>query len=311
MAEHTIGKYKIHTFETPPKGFDPLTATPAEHLRYGMPRRPDPVKEARAALLWTRAMHKYRGLKFNHVVPEFKELHTHIHGPNKRKNAATKGLVHDSSFNWSGTVLFTDPAVDPFVWMFGQWTVPNAYSPNPADGNTYYSSAWLGIDGDGSNDVLQAGTETDVTGNGPASSYAWMEWFPAYSVGISNFPFAPGDSATLLICSTGPTSAWFSFGNMTSMQYTSFTLTAPAGTTLIGNCAEAIVERPGVNGALAELPRYGENFFDAALAVTKSGNVYDLGTGTPISMLADDGVTVISTPEIVDADAIRMYYTGP
>jgi Peptidase A4 family len=311
MAEHSIGKYKIRTFEAPPRGFDPFTATPAEHLKYGIPRRPDPVKEARATLLWTRAMHKYRNLKFAHITPEFKELPKHVHGTNKRKNAATKGLVHDSSFNWSGTVLFTDPSQDPFVWMFGEWTVPNAYSPNPADGNTYYSSAWLGIDGDGSNDVLQAGTETDVTGNGPATSYAWWEWFPADSMGISNVPFAPGDAAALIICSTGPTTAFFGFGNMTSKIFTSFAVTAPDKTTLVGNCAEAIVERPTVNGVLAELPRYGENFFDAALAVTHSGNVFDLGTGTPISMLADDGVTVISTPEIVDSDAICMHYTGP
>jgi peptidase A4-like protein len=311
MAEHTIGRYKIRTFELAPKGFDPFKATAAQLLHHGFPRRPDPATEPDASLTWVRLMGKYRDLKVTHVLPQFKELPTHIHGPNKRRNEASRGLVNGTSSNWSGSVLFIDPNVDPFTWIFGQWTVPNAYSPNPGDGNTYYSSAWIGIDGDGSPDVLQAGTETDVTGSGPATSYAWMEWFPDFSVGIANFPFAPGDAATLLICSTGPNTAWFSFGNLTSLQYTSFTLTAPQGTTLVGNCAEVVLERPGVNGALAELPRYGENFFDAATAYTKSGATYDLGTGATISMVADDGVTIISTPEVVDSDAVRMYYTGP
>ncbi len=311
MAEHIIGRYKLRTFAPPPKGFDPFKATAAELLHHGFPRRPDPVAEAHASLKWVRAMGKYRDLKFTHVVPVFKEMPKHFHGPNKRVTEKSRGLVNGTSFNWSGSEVFTDPTVDPFVWIFGQWTVPNAYSPNPGDGNTYYSSAWIGIDGDGSPDVLQAGTETDATGSGPGTSYAWMEWFPDFSVAINNFPFAPGDAATLLICSTGPTTASFSFGNLTSLQYTSFVLTAPPGTTLVGNCAEVVLERPGVGGGLAQLPRYGENFFDAATAYTKSGAAYDLGTGTPISMTADDGVTVISTPEIVDSDAVRMYYTGP
>jgi len=311
MPEQMVSKCKVRTFEPPPKGFDPFTANSDQLLHHGFPRRPDPAKEPEASLKWVQAMRKYRDLNFRYVVPKFKELPTHVHGPNRRLKESSRGLVNANSSNWSGSVVFIDPTKDPFVWIFGQWTVPNAYSPNPSDGNTYYSSAWIGIDGDGSPDVLQAGTATEVTGSASPVCYAWWEWFPDFSVAINSFPFSPGDSATLLICSTGPTTAWFSFGNLTSLQYTSFSITAPQGTTLIGNCAEAVVERPGVNGALAELPRYGENFFDDTTAYAKSGASYDIGTGTPISMVADDGVTIISTPEIVDSDAVRMYYTGP
>jgi hypothetical protein len=311
MPEQTIGKYKVRTFEPAAKGFDPVEATPAELVHHGFPRRPDPTKEARASFAWTRAMSKYRDLKFTHVHPDFKELPSHFHGPNKRVTEASQRLVNGTSTNWSGSVLFVDPKADPFSWIFGQWTVPNAYSPNPGDGKTYYSSCWIGIDGDGSPDVLQAGTATEVSGSGPVNCYAWWEWFPEYSVAINNFPFAPGDAATLLICSTGPSSALFSFGNLTSLKYTSFTITAPPGTTLIGNCAEAVLERPGVGGRLAQLPRYGSNFFDEATAYTKSGAAFELGTGATLSMVADDGKTVISKPEIVDSDAVRMEYTGP
>ncbi len=160
--------------------------------------------------------------------------------------------------------------------------------------------------------MLQAGTATEVTGGNSSVCYAWWEWYPAVSVKIANFPFIPGDAARLLICSTGPASAYFSYTNITSKRYTSFSVTAPIGTALVGDCAEAVVERPGLGfyGILAQLPRYGENFFDETTAYTKSGASFDIGAGTTISMLADDGITIISTPEVVDTDAIRLFYSG-
>ncbi len=311
MPEKTVGPYKVRTYPVPPTGFDPFSATAADLQRHGLPRRPDAETEAQASLTWMKAMHHYRDRKFTHVVPEFKEHPERVHGPNQRTAEASRGLMDATSSNWSGAVAFVNPAKDPFVWITGEWTVPNAYSPTPGNGETYYLSAWLGIDGDGSPDVLQAGTATQVTGASKAVCYAWMEWYPQFEVEISNFPFAPGDSASLLICSTGPTTASFTFTNLTSLLVTSFKLTAPAGTTLIGNCAEAVLERPGVGGKLAELPRYGENLFNSVSAHTKSAASYTIGNATLISMLADNGTTIISTPSTLDSDSIRMQYTGP
>ena len=103
-----------------------------------------------------------------------------------------------------------------------------------------------------------------------------------------------------------------SIGNLTSKQYTNFAFSAPAGTTLVGNCAEAVVERPGVGGGLAELPRYGEVFFDDTNAYSANGLTCPIGLGTAISMVADDGVTVISAPTFeADTDAFKVSYTGP
>ena len=309
MPEFMVGKCKVRTFAAPPEGFNPLEASPALLAHHGFPSRPDPKVQPEALVLWHRGMRRFRDRNFKYVVPEFKLQPNIVHGPNRRLSEASRGRVNATSSNWSGSVLFTDPAADPFTWITGQWTVPNAYSPTPSDSTTYYSSAWLGIDGDLSPDVLQAGTASEVTGTS-VNCYAWWEWFPDFSVAIGGFPFAPGDAAALTICSTGPDSAFISFRNLTSLQGTSFSITAPAGTTLVGNCAEAVFERPRVNGALAQLPRYGENFFDAVTANTRSGTTYSIGSGTTLSMTADDGVTLISTPEIVDDDAVRCAYTG-
>src|SRR5208282_5979057 len=114
-------------------------------------------------------------------------------------------------------------------------------------GNTYYSSSWIGIDGDGSSDVLQAGVEQDETcanGQSNTSYYAWWEWFPASSIRIDNFPLRPGDAISCLICVNSQTSAQFFFTNQSQNVHTSFNVTASGTTSLAGNCAEWVVERP-------------------------------------------------------------------
>jgi hypothetical protein len=304
MPKRKMGPIQVRTFPKPPSGFDPLTASPKDLLRFGIPRRPDQVAESHAAGKWVKAFRQYP--QFNHVIPEFKEL-PHRHGPNRRVGKNTQGTVNGTSSNWSGSVLFAS-AKSQFAWIIGQWTVPSSYSPNQGSKTTYYSSAWLGIDGDGSNDVLQAGTESDSDG----TCYAWWEWFPAYSMAINNFPVKPGDVISLLICATSSTTAWISVANLTAKQYTNFDITAPAGTTLVGNCAEAVIERPSINNKLAQLPRYGEVYFDEVTAYLKGGVHFDIGTGTPLSMVADDGITVISTPTFEgNSDMLSCAYTGP
>ena len=304
MPAQTLGKIEVHTFPLPPKGFDPLHASAQDLQRHGFPRHPDPIKEPRAAGRWVEAFRHYR--EFTHVIPEFTERPDHVHGPNRRTIKNSQGQLNATSSNWSGEVAFVGGG-DKFEWIVGAWTVPHVYAIPGATG-TDYSSAWLGIDGDGSGDVMQAGTESDSDG----SCYAWWEWYPNYEVAIPNFPVAFGDAITLLLCSTGASTAWMSIGNLTSKHYTSFSFSAPSGTTLVGNCAEAVMERPGVGGALAELPRYGLIEFNDVVAYSQKSSG-PIAAGTPLSMVADDGVTVISAPdpESGDPDSFVTGYTGP
>jgi len=58
--------------------------------------------------------------------------------------------------NWSGYEL-SDKAV--FTGVTAQWVVPTIQPGSPQG----MSSTWVGIDGDGNNTVLQAGTEQDNT----------------------------------------------------------------------------------------------------------------------------------------------------
>ena len=47
---------KYRTFDPPPEGFDPHTASDASLLRHGLPRRPDPATRPRLARLWGEAL---------------------------------------------------------------------------------------------------------------------------------------------------------------------------------------------------------------------------------------------------------------
>lgn len=303
MSTHTFGSMTVKTFPAPAAGFDPTRASDEELERHGFPTRPGAVGDPAAAAQWTTTFGRYAGLE--HLVPEFTPME-HRERPNLRSVDGSRGQVDATSHNWSGSVLFMS-SDDTFTRMRGQWSVPHAY-PGPNATGTEHSSAWLGLDGDGSDDVMQAGTETDSDG----SCYAWFEWFPNFSIRIKNLPVAAGDVVALTLSAVSDTECHLTMGNLTSMKATTFSFSAPKGTTLAGNCAEAIMERPSINGKLAELPRYGEVFFDRTVAYSTSSRAYPIGVGTPISMVANDGTTVISAPEFdADTDAFKTAYTGP
>jgi len=301
MPKQMIGKIKVHTFRLPPKGFDPLSASPRELKRYGFPRRPDAVQMPTAAAKWVIAFREY--YKFEHITPRF-ELLKLRHGPNQRIGKKTEGIVNATSYNWSGSELIIGSG-DRFNAISGSWTVPHVYHA-PGFPGTQYSSAWLGIDN--SQDILQVGTETDSDG----SCYAWHEWYPESAIKITKFPVHPGDVMLLLLCALSPTQAQVVMANKTSRLFISFGFSAPGIIKLVGNSAEAIVERPSVFGVMAELPRYGEVFFDDTTAYSEKEIAYNIGLGTPWSMVADDGVTVISAPTFeADTDAFKVSYLGP
>jgi hypothetical protein len=63
--------------------------------------------------------------------------------------------------------------------------------------------------------------------------------------------------------------------------------TAPAGTTLLGNCAEWIVEAPTVHHRQSLLADYGAVYFDNCTAATTRKTTLYGGLGRPITMVQD------------------------
>ena len=142
------------------------------------------------------------------------------HGRGRAASCAEPGLSHSKAFitagpatsgNWSGfeldrsyfftgirppRVTFT-PAYD---WVKGSWRVPAVTGEL---GQTTYSSFWVGLDGDNTVDLVQAGTEQDcLTFLLPfgiiiniAIYYVWTEFLPQQPTEqiVNNFPVSAGD----------------------------------------------------------------------------------------------------------------------
>jgi hypothetical protein len=287
----------------PPQGFDPLTASPADLAAHGFPPLPeDPHHLERYKRVFSQLKHK-----FNYIQPTFRVRTDRIHGPRHRQ--ATAGT--ETSTNWSGSVVYA-PAGQSFKWVEGDWVVPNVDAPT--QNQWYYCASWIGIDGDGSPDVFQAGVETEVFQSGSSITrhvYPWWEWYPIAEVQITNFAISPGDMVTVLLCSqqgVGSTTGTVYITNRTSGASTHVTLTAPGTTKLVGNCAEWIVEAPTVGGAQSALADYGEVFFSSCEAVTAGNTTVNGGTGNNINMTAAG--KVVSDGNLITPTIVQCAYVG-
>jgi hypothetical protein len=291
------GDIKVET-HAPSPNFNPLTARAAELVANGFPAVPDdPHHRERFARVWGRLKNK-----FHYVEPTFRVNRDRTHGP--RQPSPTGGT--QTSSNWSGGVV-NPPAGQTFQWLEGDWVIPDVDAPT--QGEWYYCANWIGIDGDGSGDVFQAGLQSEVYQSGTSITkvlYPWWEWFPASETQITNFPVSPGDMMIMILCSAsaaGSTTGTVYWTNATNGASTNVTLTAPSGTKLVGNCAEWIVEG---NGPLAD---YGEVFFSFCEAVTNSGTVVDGGTQNNINMI--QGGPVVSDGNLITPTIIQCVYVGP
>ena len=194
MPEMTLeGGVRIRTY-TPPR-LRSADRRPADLERYGFPARPDdPHHLARYRQVFGQLKQK-----FHYVQPTFRVNTDRHHGPRARGTEEAT----ETSTNWSGGVVYA-PAGASFRWVEGDWVVPNVDAPTQSQ--WYYTSSWIGIDGDGSRDVCQAGVECDVYQSGSSITrqiYPWWEWYPNFEVQITNLAVSAGDMITMLICTSG------------------------------------------------------------------------------------------------------------
>jgi Peptidase A4 family len=199
-------------------------------------------------------------------------------------------------------------------------TVPVARQPpGVCTGGTEYSSAWVGIDGYNSNDVFQAGTESDAYCSGAFaqnSTYAWIEWYPYSETQITNFSVNPGDDMLIEVWNTTATQGNAYLVNYRTNQYVTLSLTPPAGYSLTGNSAEWVVELPELAGGLAALPDYVWDVFQNCAAYTFNGAAkwsdpyYPSSSSAPLLTMLDNNNNAISYPTLLGPTAIAFSATG-
>jgi hypothetical protein len=229
------------------------------NARYAIPPAP-PVSSGKAYQEWKKAV----SASPIRETPTFTQTNV-SNGPARITGTAEKSAVGNStvsttSSNWSGSA--TDGITNPkdVESIETEFVVPVARQAFGAcTGGWDWSSVWPGIDGFGSNDVLQGGIEADAYCSGGAkSSYysAWIEWFPNYETRVSSPAISPGDLLFVEVWNVSPTQGYVYFHDFSTNVTAEYGLTAPSGTTLRGNSVEWIVERPRVGGGLATLTNY-------------------------------------------------------
>jgi len=130
-------------------------------------------------------------------------------------------------------------------------------------------------------------------------------------VRIGGFPIAPGDELFVEVWHTSQTQGYAYLVNYNNNQSTEIGFTAPAGTYLVGNSAEWVVERPTVGGSYANLTNYISDPFWNAYAYTESSVQYNPSSGSAygITMLDNSGKG-ISYPLQVGPLAFVMFDEG-
>jgi len=321
----------IRTYAEPPAGFNALTASDLTLASYGIPPHPDRTSDPAGYAKWARVMTS--GAKRWHGDLRPSPFHS---SPMKPANAPSENAAAispsntatvDYSYNWSGVVntntLKKYSAKTSFSYVFSEFNVAwaqqafaNNTGPyglgsggNICDGGFDVVSMWNGLDGatgNGANDVLQGGTtsayycSTTTTGG---DYFAWIEWYPAGS--SSAFNVNPGDDVYVETWNTSDNTGNVSLWDLTQQTYATYALTAPSGTTLVGNSAEFIVERPccrevGKTSYLYPLANYIADFWDYSGDYTFKSVLNDPGstatTTLVVSMINDAGTEVISVP---------------
>jgi hypothetical protein len=300
-----------------------MRLTDEEALARELPMRPNPDEVPKAFNAWLRcvSMQGYR------IEPHLVSNPDVTHG--KRKQHAPA-----NSSNWCGFELLRSPVVspaigggiglsEPYDWVAGTWHVPFVTSE---PGTRTFSALWVGLDGDGTTDLVQAGTEQDATNINLGfiqftltNYYAWTEFLPQQPTEqvISNFAVNPGDEIfTEVWVGTGDSepflsgaSGRFFIMNLSTGGFASLS-TARAPATVSGREAVWIMERPTVGGSLPDLANYGSAvMYNASARKVNSpryhGFVPYLGARNKTNTMVN-GVDTLSTVTAIDSNSMRF-----
>jgi hypothetical protein len=143
---------------------------------------------------------------------------SNVPAPAANSSPSSDIVTATPTLNWSGYGI----AAKGVTAIHAAWIVPAATAP-PATG---YAATWVGIGGQDTDDLIQAGTEQDIE-DGVTTYYAWVEVLPDDSLGVSprRLPVHPGDLFAVTIANTGGDGWGVMLENRTTSQHLSLTTT--------------------------------------------------------------------------------------
>jgi hypothetical protein len=199
--------------------------------------------------------------------------------------------LRNTSHNWSGYAA----TGGRFSGVTGTWTVPQFNSSDPSFG---IDAAWVGIGGVRSTDLIQAGTQHTVSGNGSTRYEAWVETLPGPSRQVP-LRVHPGDSVTVSITLQSADQWLIAFTNSTTGQTYQQTETYRSSL----SSAEWVEEAPsGARGGILPLDNFGTVEFTGGSAV-KDGNTVSIAQANAraITMVSANEQT-LAVPSALGSD---------
>ncbi len=194
------------------------------------------------------------------------------------------------SHNWSGYAA----TGGSFTGVSGTWSVPR-FSP---DGGFGTDAAWVGIGGVRSRDLIQAGTQQVVSGNGSTQYQAWVETLPQVSHPVP-LTIHPGDSVSVSIAEQSANTWLIAFTNNTTGQ----TYQRTEQYASAHSSAEWVEEAPsGGRGRILPLDDFGTVSFSNGSAIKDGQQVSIAGaTAHAITMLGSTNQP-LAVPSAIGGD---------
>src|SRR5687768_10282469 len=207
----------------------------------------------------------------------------------------TPARITDTSSNWSGYVANGGT----YTSVTGTWVVPQV-----AATRTGADATWVGIGGVTGTDLIQAGTQATVTGDGSVTYSAWTEILPDFSR-TTPLQVTAGDTVTVTITEQ-TNGVWLivMVNNTTSDSYEK-TLRYDSSR----SSAEWVQEAPSTTRGIVPLSDFGTVRFIAGSAV-RDGVAMGLSSlgATPVAMVNRAG-QAIALPSTLGADGSSFVVT--
>ncbi len=202
----------------------------------------------------------------------------------------------EQSSNWSGYVA----TGGTFTAVSGTWTVPQVPGTQPGAGD----ATWVGIGGERSRDLIQAGTDATVLGAGRVRYSAWIETLPQAAQTVP-LTVSPGDTVTVSLTQQAEGVWEITFENHTTGQR--YQTTVRYNSSL--SSAEWIEEAPSGGRRTLPLDDFGTVQFRDATTVKDGREVTAAQAGARPIVMADHSGRVLARPSPLDGDGAGFSVT--
>ncbi|HTJ61198.1 MAG TPA: G1 family glutamic endopeptidase [Candidatus Saccharimonadales bacterium] len=197
--------------------------------------------------------------------------------------------VRSTSRNWSG---YVSTGGSSYTSVSGTWVIAK-----PDANVAGIDATWVGIGGANTTDLIQAGTEATVNGDGTVSYDAWTETLPQSTRTIT-LPVNAGDTVSVTISERSAGLWVVDMKNVTTGGSFSTTIRYNSSK----SSAEWIEEAPSVGRGIAPLDSFGSVKFTAG-SVTVDGKTQTLaGANAKAVTMADAANQPLAIPSALGSD---------